>query len=685
MTHFPVFFSRECREQMKSPARLTNVLVVESEASLEDPRSAVGVGAPVTLTEVENFRKCIRDTKLCDVKIDGLFFTWNNKQLGEGRLVTDSWGTQVNGTPMFIVVKKLKKVKEALKTLNRDHFSNILGEDSEFEAKLVKVQTQLNSAPTNEALIAFEIETRQKFAEAHNRKTKFLFQKVKTQWLKAGDINTAYFHACMRRRRVHNSICSIEGESGIVTQKPHEIDESFIGFYKDLLGSAKPMRRKIHHEVISMGPVLDETQGTNLCRPFTSANVKNALWGIDENKAPGPDGFSSRFFKVSWHIVGKEITKAVLNFFQQGRILAQINTTVLIMVPKVENASKVNQFRPIACCNVLYKIISRMLCNRFKEVLPGLINDVQSAFVAGRQKAPRCTVKVDLKKAYDSISWDFIHADCYEVSCKGKKGIRQGDPMSPLLFVIVMDYGDQKSISLLVRALKTFENCSGLQASPEKTAIYFWTVSRPVKQSQCILLPAGVINRITRLCRAFLWGGDATLRKAPPISWSWICKPKKAGGLGMRDCGTRNTAALGKCIWKIAKKEDTLWVKWVHAIYIKDGDWWEYKVKKNAGWAWKNLCRVKDKLKDGFQSESWMNKEYSIPNNRLKTRSILSDWGVYQDNACLVCGNDIEDRKHLFFQCEYSRKCMQSISAWLGISEDLYDLDTSWVQWERKM
>lgn len=78
------------------------------------------------------------------------------------------------------------------------------------------------------------------------------------------------------------------------------------------------------------------------------------------------------------------------------------------------------------------------------------------------------------------------------------------------------------------------------------------------------------MQQVLHIYRANLWRGKIHLQKAPPIAWSWICKPKRYGGLGIRDCLTWNTAAIGKYVWQLAKKEDTLWIKWVHHVYIKE-------------------------------------------------------------------------------------------------------------------
>ena len=105
------------------------------------------------------------------------------------------------------------------------------------------------------------------------------------------------------------------------------------------------------------------------------------MWDIDVNKSPVPDGYSIHFFKQAWPCISDDICKDVLNFFQTGKLLKQINATNLCLIPKVDQHNDVTQFWSIACCNVLFKIISKMLCSRFKLVLPSLIDEVQSALL----------------------------------------------------------------------------------------------------------------------------------------------------------------------------------------------------------------------------------------------------------------------------------------------------------------
>ncbi|XP_074315708.1 uncharacterized protein LOC141651916 [Silene latifolia] len=221
---------------------------------------------------------------------------------------------------------------------------------------------------------------------------------------------------------------------------------------------------------------------------------------------------------------------------------------------------------------------------------------------------------------------------------------------------------DKKSVVMLLRAFKTFSRASGLCMNKAKSCIYGNGVTReafvemiqlddiqegklpfkylgiPIiakrisasecsKLAQIFILPANILKKVEALCRSFLWQGKEIANGPPLISWDTCCMPKKAGGLGIIEHSRWNVAALGKYIWWIAKKEDHLWVKWIHAVYVKNEDWVTYQPTAGASWAWRKLCGVKEKLKAGYYGDWWLQQDHKyIIKASSKCLKLLNTW-----------------------------------------------------------
>ena len=158
-----------------------------------------------------------------------------------------------------------------------------------------------------------------------------------------------------------------------------------------------------------------------LSRNVSNDEIKAALFQMSPDKAPGADGYNAFFFQKNWDIAGSDICRAVHSFFNSGRILTEVNHTFITLVPKSSNASVLSDFRPISCCNTIYKLISKILANRLQRVIGELISPNQSAFLKGRiisdvsllahelvrdfnkPMGSRLCLKVDLQKSFDTV------------------------------------------------------------------------------------------------------------------------------------------------------------------------------------------------------------------------------------------------------------------------------------------
>jgi hypothetical protein len=245
--------------------------------------------------------------------------------------------------------------------------------------------------------------------------------------LKNGDRNTRYYHASAITRRKKNFISSILNERGQTCTSKEDINSAFTNYLSGLFTTSP--EGDLARCLQNVESRIDGEMNASLLKPFLEKEVQCALFQMAPTKTPGPDGYPAGFFQKNWGTLGGDICSTILGILNSGSMPNSLNTTHIVLIPKIKNPSNVMDFRPISLCNVLYKIISKVLANRLKKILNHIISPVQSAFIPRRLitdnvvvayetlhtmhtrlkgKKGFMAVKVDMSKAYDKIEWNFL-------------------------------------------------------------------------------------------------------------------------------------------------------------------------------------------------------------------------------------------------------------------------------------
>ncbi|GJU01186.1 sodium/hydrogen exchanger 6 [Tanacetum coccineum] len=270
-------------------------------------------------------------------------------------IVNTGWSVNVEGCAMFRVVKRLKGLKSPFRKLLHNQ-GNLHDRVNKIRVELDEAQKAIDRDPSSFALREEHAHYLLAFKEAQLDEEQFLKQKAKVEWLKAGDANTTYFHKIVKSKCARNRIEMVSDASNIF-YNGNQVPNAFVDHYNQFLGAEE----------------------------VTNEEVKSAIFSMGDDKAPGPDGFIVAFFKKVWDVVGEDITCAIMDFFFNGKLLKEINHTIISLIPKITTPDRINDYRPISCCNLM-KNYHR------------------------RRGPPRCAFKVDIQKAYDTVDWKFLES-----------------------------------------------------------------------------------------------------------------------------------------------------------------------------------------------------------------------------------------------------------------------------------
>ncbi|XP_062028960.1 uncharacterized protein LOC133744958 [Rosa rugosa] len=547
-------------------------------------------------------------------------------------LVKTSWQAEVSGVPMFQVVKKIAHTRIALDKWQKNTFRLRQQQMLGVRARLAEL---LNSSATTsiqdeKRILMNRLET--------------LFSQEEAFW----------------RQRA-----KVDGVEHIVTS------------YFTKMFTASPVDMEAMNTILeAIQPSVTPTMNDQLCSEYTEEEIRCALFQMYPTKSLGPDGMPPLFFQHYW----------------------EVNFTHICLIPKVNNPESMSDLRPIALCNVIYKICSKAIANRLKVLLPDIISPFQSAFVPGRLITDNILVaneiahfvhnkkegndghlalKLDLSKAYDRMEWLFLRKvmerfgftwmwielvmQCvcsvqFSFLIRGKprglvtpsRGLRQGDPLSPYLFLLGVEgfsalLQQKQRLGLLpgiqgeiasykgVEVVDSHERYLGLPTyvGRKKTATFQYikdNLAKKLKNWQGKMLSGACKDILIRvvaqalptyamsvfqlttnffcedleqMCARFWWGSTEDKRKIHWKAWGSLCHPKEEGGLSFRSLTEFNMAMLAKQAWRIANDHESLIAIVYKARYFPGSSFWLAPVHSAPSYSWRSIFAARELLKAG--------------------------------------------------------------------------------------
>eukprot|EP00253_Pinus_taeda_P011302 PITA_11302 len=408
----------------------------------------------------------------------------------------------------YLFMENLKRLKTATKSWEKER-------QKKQNEELIKISEELKSLESmdSDGYSTQSSKDRILFLEkAQNQillaKEKEWRLKSRAIWLKAGDENTRFFHNYAKGRESANTIWSLKDEAGRELKTFSELSSLGMRHFQNIFSdTGETTIAEIIRTAQCFPRFIEEGMDDELSVPVSKEEVEAATKSMGKDKSPGPDGWTVELFLHFFDLIGSDIADVVEDSRLRGEIYKPFNSTFITLIPKKDDPESFEDFRPISLCNCIYKIIAKVIAVRLVPILSRSISMEQFVFLEGRQiheaigvaqevihsvkqkKKKGVILKIDLSKAYDRINWlylrlllthlgfnysfiNWIMGCISNVSFavlingaaspffKSQRGLRQGCPLSPLLFLLVAE-----GLSRLIHNARRSNKIKGIEVA----------------------------------------------------------------------------------------------------------------------------------------------------------------------------------------------------------------------------
>jgi hypothetical protein len=198
-----------------------------------------------------------------------------------------------------------------------------------------------------------------------------------------GDANTRFFHLVANGKHRKQLIYRLEDDNGVVVSSDR-LKCHIMNYYKNLFGILEQTEIILMEDQIHDIPQVSDKENEILIADFAENEVREAVFQMEHNKSPGPDGFPAEFYQVFRGVIKDDLLAMFHDFRKDILDLFSLNFGIITLIPKIENATKIQQYRPICVLNVSFKIFTKVGTNRLNKVARTVVSPTQTVFMPGR-------------------------------------------------------------------------------------------------------------------------------------------------------------------------------------------------------------------------------------------------------------------------------------------------------------